>query len=144
MPETAGRSLEGMDKLFAVPLHQVHKYAYPTDEDLKPEMRSCASSTCVMEPASLSSKLAADCLLSERISGLRSSSVGTPSLLVAGNRYGAFIFFAGICVISLVFVGFCMPETAGRRHHERDAVRTDASREDLRREEVRHRKPTCR
>ncbi|GAA5868646.1 hypothetical protein JCM3774_003611 [Rhodotorula dairenensis] len=40
MPETAGRSLEGMDKLFAVPLHQVHKYAYPTDEDLKPEMRS--------------------------------------------------------------------------------------------------------
>ncbi|POY70395.1 hypothetical protein BMF94_6676 [Rhodotorula taiwanensis] len=40
MPETAGRSLEGMDKLFAVPLWRVHKYAYPTDEDLKPEMRS--------------------------------------------------------------------------------------------------------
>lgn len=34
-----GRSLEGMDKLFAVPLHKVHRYAYPTDEDLKPEMR---------------------------------------------------------------------------------------------------------
>ncbi|GAA5899583.1 hypothetical protein JCM6882_001156 [Rhodosporidiobolus microsporus] len=42
MPETAGRSLEGMDKLFAVPLHQIYKYAYPTDDDLKPEMRSDA------------------------------------------------------------------------------------------------------
>ncbi|GJN90869.1 hypothetical protein Rhopal_003883-T1 [Rhodotorula paludigena] len=42
VPETAGRSLEGMDKLFAVPLHKVHRYAYPTDEDLKPEMRGAA------------------------------------------------------------------------------------------------------
>ncbi|GAA6031819.1 hypothetical protein JCM8097_002006 [Rhodosporidiobolus ruineniae] len=42
MPETAGRSLESMDKLFSVPLHQIHRYAYPTDEDLKPEMRADA------------------------------------------------------------------------------------------------------
>ncbi|GAA5852279.1 hypothetical protein JCM8547_006723 [Rhodosporidiobolus lusitaniae] len=42
------------------------------------------------------------------------NSVATPSFLVAGNRYGAFIFFSSICAISLVFVGFCMPETAGR------------------------------
>ncbi|GAA6019814.1 hypothetical protein JCM10207_003707 [Rhodosporidiobolus poonsookiae] len=42
------------------------------------------------------------------------NSRATPSLLVAGNRYGAFVFFAGICMISLVFVYLCMPETAGR------------------------------
>jgi Sugar (and other) transporter len=37
-----------------------------------------------------------------------------PSLLVATHRYGAFVFFASICTLSLVFVSFCMPETAGR------------------------------
>jgi hypothetical protein len=37
-----------------------------------------------------------------------------PSLLVATDRYGAFVFFAGICTMSLIFVYFCMPETAGR------------------------------
>ncbi|GAA5843239.1 hypothetical protein JCM11251_002257 [Rhodosporidiobolus azoricus] len=49
MPETAGRSLEGMDKLFAVPLHQIHRYAYPTDDDLKPEMRGDADLSDVIE-----------------------------------------------------------------------------------------------
>jgi sugar porter (SP) family MFS transporter len=37
-----------------------------------------------------------------------------PSLLVATHRYGAFVFFASICALSLVFVYLCMPETAGR------------------------------
>lgn len=41
------------------------------------------------------------------------NSRATPSLLVAGKRYGAFIFFAAICIISIVFAYFCMPETAG-------------------------------
>ncbi len=39
MPETAGRSLEGMDKLFEQPWYTVHKVAYPRTEDLKPELR---------------------------------------------------------------------------------------------------------
>jgi hypothetical protein len=29
-----------MDKLFNVPLHRIHHNAYPTDDDLKPEMRA--------------------------------------------------------------------------------------------------------
>ncbi|KAF2171560.1 hypothetical protein M409DRAFT_63781 [Zasmidium cellare ATCC 36951] len=37
-----------------------------------------------------------------------------PSLLAATDRYGAFIFFASICALSLVFAFLCMPETAGR------------------------------
>ncbi|ELQ33394.1 quinate permease [Pyricularia oryzae Y34] len=40
MPETAGRSLESMDKLFDHPWYEVHKYAYPRPEDLKQEMRT--------------------------------------------------------------------------------------------------------
>ncbi|ORY90078.1 sugar transporter [Leucosporidium creatinivorum] len=51
MPETAGRSLEGMDKLFAVPLHKIHTIAYPSDEDLKPEMKSSATGAASMESA---------------------------------------------------------------------------------------------
>ncbi|KIW19823.1 hypothetical protein PV08_00398 [Exophiala spinifera] len=45
-----------------------------------------------------------------------------PSLLAATDRYGAFIFFASICIISLVFVFFCMPETSGRSLESMDAL----------------------
>jgi sugar porter (SP) family MFS transporter len=45
-----------------------------------------------------------------------------PSLLAATHRYGAFIFFASICAISLVFVFFCMPETAGRSLESMDTL----------------------
>ncbi|KAK2040106.1 general substrate transporter [Colletotrichum somersetense] len=37
-----------------------------------------------------------------------------PSLLAATDRYGAFIFFASICSVSLVYVYLAMPETSGR------------------------------
>ncbi|KAF6812428.1 quinate permease [Colletotrichum sojae] len=37
-----------------------------------------------------------------------------PSLLAATDRYGAFIFFAAICSISLAYVYLAMPETSGR------------------------------
>ncbi|KXH41311.1 hypothetical protein CSAL01_02791 [Colletotrichum salicis] len=37
-----------------------------------------------------------------------------PSLLAATERYGAFIFFAAICSVSLVYVYLAMPETSGR------------------------------
>lgn len=38
-----------------------------------------------------------------------------PSLLAATDQYGAFVyFFVPICVISLVYVFFAMPETSGR------------------------------
>lgn len=37
-----------------------------------------------------------------------------PSLLAATERYGAFIFFAVICSVSLVYVYLAMPETSGR------------------------------
>ncbi|CEI59976.1 unnamed protein product [Fusarium venenatum] len=39
MPETSGRSLESMDKLFERPWYTVHKIAYPTVDDLKPAAR---------------------------------------------------------------------------------------------------------
>ncbi|KXJ88341.1 general substrate transporter [Microdochium bolleyi] len=39
LPETSGRSLESMDKLFDQSWYKVHKYAYPTAEDLKPATR---------------------------------------------------------------------------------------------------------
>lgn len=39
MPETSGRSLESMDKLFERPWFTVHKIAYPTADDLKPAAR---------------------------------------------------------------------------------------------------------
>lgn len=38
MPETSGRSLESMDKLFDRPWYTVHTIAYPTREDLRPEL----------------------------------------------------------------------------------------------------------
>jgi hypothetical protein len=36
LPETKGRSLESMDSLFERPWYTVHKVAYPTEDDLKP------------------------------------------------------------------------------------------------------------
>jgi hypothetical protein len=39
MPETSGRSLESMDKLFERPWYTVYKIAYPTADDLKPAAR---------------------------------------------------------------------------------------------------------
>ncbi|KAL8343308.1 hypothetical protein RB598_004581 [Gaeumannomyces tritici] len=39
LPETSGRSLESMDKLFDVPWYRVRKMAYPTADDLKPAVR---------------------------------------------------------------------------------------------------------
>lgn len=45
-----------------------------------------------------------------------------PSLLAATHRYGAFVFFASICTVSLVFVYFCMPETAGRSLESMDSL----------------------
>ncbi|KAH7329672.1 general substrate transporter [Stachybotrys elegans] len=40
MPETSGRSLESMDKLFDRPWYTVRKIAYPTPDDLKPAARA--------------------------------------------------------------------------------------------------------
>lgn len=37
-----------------------------------------------------------------------------PSLLAATHRYGAFVFFGCICLVSLVFVFFCMPVSLQR------------------------------
>ncbi|KAH7031697.1 general substrate transporter [Microdochium trichocladiopsis] len=45
-----------------------------------------------------------------------------PSLLAATNRFGAFFFFMGICVISLVYVFFAMPETSGRSLESMDKL----------------------
>ncbi|KPI44847.1 Quinate permease [Cyphellophora attinorum] len=45
-----------------------------------------------------------------------------PSLLAATHRWGAFVFFASICAVSLVFVFFCMPETAGRSLESMDTL----------------------
>ncbi|KAI1761668.1 general substrate transporter [Hypoxylon sp. FL1150] len=45
-----------------------------------------------------------------------------PSLLAATDRYGAFVFFASICCISLVYVYFAMPETAGRSLESMDSL----------------------
>jgi MFS family permease len=45
-----------------------------------------------------------------------------PSLLAATDRWGAFAFFACICAVSLVFVFFCMPETAGRSLESMDSL----------------------
>lgn len=45
-----------------------------------------------------------------------------PSLLAATDRYGAFIFFLSLCAISLVYVYFAMPETAGRSLESMDKL----------------------
>ncbi|KAK7924025.1 quinate permease [Apiospora marii] len=45
-----------------------------------------------------------------------------PSLLVGTNRYGAFVFFCSVCVVSLGYVFFAMPETAGRSLESMDKL----------------------
>lgn len=45
-----------------------------------------------------------------------------PSLLVATDRYGAFAFFGSICLISLIYVYFAMPETSGRSLESMDSL----------------------
>jgi len=45
-----------------------------------------------------------------------------PSLLAATERYGAFVFFASICCISLCYVFFALPETAGRSLESMDRL----------------------
>ncbi|KAF3043808.1 hypothetical protein E8E12_010463 [Didymella heteroderae] len=45
-----------------------------------------------------------------------------PSLLAATKRYGAFVFFACMCCVSLVYVFFALPETAGRSLESMDAL----------------------
>lgn len=39
---------------------------------------------------------------------------GTPSLLAKTNNWGAFIFFAAWCFVSLLYVYLVVPETAGQ------------------------------
>lgn len=47
----------------------------------------------------------------------------TPSILSSMNNWGAFIFFAGWClIIALVYVFFSVPETAGLSVEQLDAV----------------------
>lgn len=45
-----------------------------------------------------------------------------PSLLAATQRYGAFAFFASICCVSLTYVFFALPETAGRSLESMDRL----------------------
>jgi sugar porter (SP) family MFS transporter len=45
-----------------------------------------------------------------------------PSLLAATKRYGAFVFFASMCCLSLVYVFFALPETAGRSLESMDQL----------------------
>ncbi|KAF2008401.1 general substrate transporter [Aaosphaeria arxii CBS 175.79] len=45
-----------------------------------------------------------------------------PSLLAATKRFGAFAFFAGMCIVSLTYVFFAMPETAGRSLESMDKL----------------------
>ncbi|PSN74168.1 general substrate transporter [Corynespora cassiicola Philippines] len=49
-------------------------------------------------------------------------SKAMPSLLAATKRYGAFVFFASMCSISLVYVFFALPETAGRSLESMDKL----------------------
>ncbi|KAL8396483.1 hypothetical protein RB596_009838 [Gaeumannomyces avenae] len=50
LPETSGRSLESMDKLFDVPWYRVHKMAYPAADDLKPAAREVLHGSSVPTP----------------------------------------------------------------------------------------------
>lgn len=45
-----------------------------------------------------------------------------PSLLTTTNNWGAFLFFAACCFISLVYVFFMVPETAGLSVEDLDAL----------------------
>jgi hypothetical protein len=38
---------------------------------------------------------------------------GTPSMLKSMNNWGTFLFFAGWCLIALLYVYIAVPETAG-------------------------------
>ncbi|KAI9040625.1 putative transporter [Aspergillus affinis] len=45
-----------------------------------------------------------------------------PSLLSATHKWGAFVFFGSICLVSLVYVFFAMPDTTGRSIEELDKL----------------------
>ncbi|OOO08332.1 General substrate transporter [Aspergillus oryzae] len=45
-----------------------------------------------------------------------------PSLLAATHKWGAFVFFSCICLISLVYVFYAMPDTTGRSLEELDSL----------------------
>ncbi|KAJ5107936.1 hypothetical protein N7456_004611 [Penicillium angulare] len=45
-----------------------------------------------------------------------------PSLLAASQKWGAFLFFACICFISLIYVFFAMPDTTGRSLEALDSL----------------------
>ncbi|GAB1197814.1 hypothetical protein APSETT444_007117 [Aspergillus pseudonomiae] len=45
-----------------------------------------------------------------------------PSLLAATHKWGAFVFFGCICLTSLVYVFFAMPDTTGRSLEELDSL----------------------
>jgi hypothetical protein len=49
-------------------------------------------------------------------------SFGLPSLLANTDNWGAFIFFAGSCFISLIYVYLTVPEVAGLSVEEIDGV----------------------
>jgi hypothetical protein len=47
---------------------------------------------------------------------------GTPSLLEHTDNWGAFLFFAGWCLIALIYVYLLVPETAGLTIEEIDEI----------------------
>lgn len=49
-------------------------------------------------------------------------SRGTPSMLSSMDNWGAFIFFAAWCFITLVYVFVAVPETAGLSMEQLDIV----------------------
>jgi Sugar (and other) transporter len=49
-------------------------------------------------------------------------SFGLPSLLAKTNNWGAFLFFAGWCFVSLVYVYLMIPEVSGLSVEEIDVL----------------------
>lgn len=49
---------------------------------------------------------------------------GAPSLLAQTHNWGAFLFFAGWCLISAIYVYFMVPEVAGLSVEEIDHLFT--------------------
>ncbi|KAI6803984.1 general substrate transporter [Hortaea werneckii] len=49
-------------------------------------------------------------------------SKATPSILSSMDNWGAFLFFAGWCFVSLIYVFFVVPELAGQSLEEIDAI----------------------
>lgn len=49
-------------------------------------------------------------------------SRATSSMLVAFDRWGAFVFFACICILGVIFVFLCIPDTTGRSLEEITAI----------------------